>query len=1458
MKNIFRIFTVSLFCILILQVGYGEEFKFGQLKGTESLKSTAAGCAAPSGFRYLHVNNVRARINTGGDMWWDLPGGIGAQYFIPANGSATSLFSGSLWIGGLDINNQLKLAALRYRQVGQDYWTGPLTVDRTAAVDPETCAAYDQHYVIRRAEVEEFVNWFNSENPEEEFPGYSIPVSILDYPAHGNVAKNQSYYLAPFFDEDGDGNYDPNNGDYPYYDFDNSLCPLNYAGDPNYVPTPTMESEYYPNQQTSMDFFGGLLVDQVLKGDETFWWIFNDKGNFHTETNGAAIGMEVRAQAFGFATNDEINNMTFYSYEIINRSTYELTNTYFSPWVDTDLGYAWDDFVGCDVDRGLGYCYNGVAVDGGGEPEAYGDQPPAIGVDFFQGPYLDADGYDNPSFRGDGLLGPSFEGDCSIVSFDSTVVNLSYGADDEFEDQFLVLASAINGVNFGNGIKDDERFGMRRFVYHNNSGGVQGDPQIAAEYYNYLRGFWRDNSRMLYGGNAHLTSGALGPVCDFMFPGDSDPCNWGTNGQFPNGGFNQNGLYWTEEIVGNNPDDRRFMQSAGPFTLKPGAVNYITVGIPWARAIAGGPWASVELLRVVDDKCQALFDNCFKVINGPDAPDLSFQELDQEMIIYISNSKNSNNYQENYQELDPRIKALTPDSLVGTPQAYDPYYRFEGYQIYQLRDAEVSISESKYDPDKVRLVAQYDIKNGVGKLVNFYYDQAIEANVPVVEVNGADNGIAHAFRITEDQFATGDRRLVNHKQYYYSVLAYAYNNYKTYDQTLPTALDGQKEPYLAGRKNIMVYTAIPHKPINGTILNSSFGTGPQVTRIEGQGNGGMIVDFSEETIDKILSKPPAIGEDDTLGSPDYPIAYEAEYEYGMGPVNIKVIDPLNVKEGTFILKVDTLFDMTLNNVTGQEINGDSVVTTTGLWTLIDKNTGDVYESDKTLDVQYEQIFPELGISVQVNQVFDPGPFAIGTTISDDPKVVFNIFSENNGFLDSETIYADSSRRWLSGIEDIDVPESPQNWIRSGDYQDQQNQLYNDYNMPSNPLDPNEYYEKIEGGTWAPHVLCAANHQNENGPVYSFGNKAAREEKDIRNISSVDIVITPDKSKWTRSAVIEMSHDPILAEGNAERFTLRRSPSLDKDGNPAQIGDSIPSDNINDPDFISPYGMSWFPGYAINLETGERLNIIFGEDSWLVGENGRDMLFNPTPNLYEIPSGTPLFGGKHYVYIMAHTIVDKPQQDLRINFPAYDGCKELIKWIEYDTIPQIQGVYRTFAYQSTMYVGMPLSVEGEDWLTNEVTIKIRIAKPYKRHFSTVLDSLPPEATENNSYPLYEFTTDGIATTYNDPVEAEEDLDLIKVVPNPYYAYSDYENAPLDNRVRITYLPEKCTVTIYNVNGTLIRQFTKDDPITYLDWDLKNHAGIPIAGGIYIIHVKSDAGEKIVKWFGSLRIEDFNQF
>jgi hypothetical protein len=175
--------------------------------------------------------------------------------------------------------------------------------------------------------------------------------------------------------------------------------------------------------------------------------------------------------------------------------------------------------------------------------------------------------------------------------------------------------------------------------------------------------------------------------------------------------------------------------------------------------------------------------------------------------------------------------------------------------------------------------------------------------------------------------------------------------------------------------------------------------------------------------------------------------------------------------------------------------------------------------------------------------------------------------------------------------------------------------------------------------------------------------------------------------------------------------------------------------------------------------------------------------------------------------------------------------------------------------------MPMAIDGKEWLNNDVRIRIRIAKPYERYYSAPMDSAAVANSQNRQYPMYQFETESVAVEDYNAEKAENDLDLIKVVPNPYYAYAGgpgYENNALDTRVKITNLPRQCTISIYNVSGTLIRQITKDEEKTSVDWDLKNFAGVPIAGGVYIIHVKSKDGEKIIKWFGGQRIPDLNVF
>lgn len=1333
-----------LFLVALLLTGLNESFghagkKPGDAKGVD--KTLVADCIPSSAFAYLDINNVRARINTGGDMWWDLQGD--AQYYIPKSTYITSLFSGAIWIGGLDDAGNLKVAAQQYRGEGVDFFTGPVSIDGSATTDASTCDEWDKIFVLYRAQVEDFRTAFSI---DPTLSGYIVPDFIKNYPAHGDLSKGQSYYLAPFYDMDHDGFYDYKKGDYPYYDFENALCPNNQPwGMPA---TPTMEGN-------------GVLADQVLRGDQTLWWIFNDKGNIHGDSKGEAIGLEIRAQAYAYATYDELNNATFYAYEIINRSSSRLNEVWFGQYVDVDLGDAWDDYVGSDVERGLGYCYNGKDPDGNGGLYDYGAQPPAVGVDFYQGPYMDADGIDNPKYDiGGNQL-------CDV---------------------------SINGQNFGDGIIDNERFGMGKFIYFNCGGGFEpmGCPTIATQYYNFLQAIWGDDQHMTYWGNAHPMAGGVGPNCSFMFPGNSDPCNYGTNGIDPSSFYP--GESWTEPQAGNAPYNRRFTQSTGPFTLEPGEVNYITVGIPWARATSGGPMASVELLKLVDDKFQALFDHCFEILEGPDAPDLSIQELDRELILYISNRKGlSNNYSttpEDFVEVDHSI--VYPDTMPLGSRG-DSAYRFEGYQIFQLKDANVTMAEIK-DPDKARLVAQCDRKNGVSKLVNYYFDHELGAAVPVEEVNGADAGIVHSFRIFEDMFATSDKRLVNFKHYYYLAISYAYNSYAPYNQMDPLALTGQKLPYLAGCKSstgvITSQAGIPHIPspeAGGTITHAEYGVIPMITRLEGQGNGGVVADLTQETIDQIHA--------------NY-WAGNLEYKYNKGPVNIKVADPLNLVAADYILR----FDPPTNGAIDQ-CN----------WTLSDPANGRSWTSEATIKAGYEQLLMDIGLSIQVNQPVVPG---------------FNL-PTNNGFLEATIDFADSTKQWLSGVPDFDS-YAPFNWIRGGQYDDVANAEFSDFDpgTAASPkwLDPTEVYEKVLSGTWAPYALAS---YSENGPAFKLLTIYSSRAAIMGNLASIDLYITADQSKWSRCPVFEMCENTTLAEGGVTKLDLR----------------SESTDGVQ--------GMGWFPGYAINIETGERLNIAFGEDTWLQSENGGDMKWNPTQGMIS-EMGEVLLGGKHWVYIFGHNRDSITPTYGRIDCPAYDGGAWIKEAMEKTTYHDRQ---KQFVFKDVMWVGAPVTTFTGAWdptnIPCDVKIRLRVSKPYKRFYST--KACGPVSPTNNNYPLYGFSTKDMSVVTQSQMAAVGSLQLINVVPNPYFAYSGYEATQNETKVKITNLPQQCVISIYAINGTLIRQFNKNDGLTYLDWDLRSQEDIPISGGMYLIYVKAEGiGERVVTFFGSMRPSGTDSF
>ena len=455
----------------------------------------------------------------------------------------------------------------------------------------------------------------------------------------------------------------------------------------------------------------------------------------------------------------------------------------------------------------------------------------------------------------------------------------------------------------------------------------------------------------------------------------------------------------------NPVGDRRFVQAAGPFELRPGALNNITFGVVYGRANSGDPFESVDVVRRADDKAQALFDNCFRILNGPDSPEMVIQELDKELILHLNKTIDV----EAYEEVDPIIAAL--DTCDPIP-CWDDKYRFQGYQLYQVADGSVDPSELQ-DVDRARLIAQCDVKDGVTQLVNFDFDDAIQAAVPTEMVNGADEGIRHSFQVTNDAFAQGDVRLINHKKYYFMVLAYGYNNYKTYDPSNPAGLDGQQKPYKAGRKSvnggsITAYVGIPHIPVpelGGTVQMVEYGSGPKLTRVEGRGNGRNMLELTAESEQQIVEQY---------------TPQQVTYENGFGPVDVKVIDPLNVKGGDYGLKVIGY---------GASMGMSALDTATWVLTRTKDGVTDTITSDMSIAVGNEQLIPEWGISVNIEQYH---PENVGS----------NTFRPD--LLTSGIEFADSSKIWLTGLQDADG-SVPQNWVRSGTAtEDADSDLYPDF------------------------------------------------------------------------------------------------------------------------------------------------------------------------------------------------------------------------------------------------------------------------------------------------------------------------------------------------------------------------------------------------------------------------------
>lgn len=1281
------------------------------------------------------INNVRARLNSAGDVWWD---GSDGRYVVPkvppGVPEVSSIFAGAVWLGGKTPAGEFKVATQTFgRSSGSfDFWSGPLVPDGPdrGTTSRDTCAAWDKFFVVTGDEIRLHIAQYKENlSKGTEYREDDIPAGVKGWPGKRNpfFSEIQGFDLpdteqglAGFWDENIDGYYNPLDGDYPIIEIRGCVTPQ------------------FP--------------------DEMIFWIYNDAGNTHEESDGLPIRMEVQVQAFAYKTSDEINNMTFQRYKLINRAVESIDSTYFAMWVDPDLGCYTDDYVGCDISRSLAFVYNEDAADGTTGTicdqgvRTYGTNIPLLGVDYFRGP-LDENG---------------------------------------------------------------KEIGMSSFTYYNN-GGVDPtplppttDPQTVQEYYYYLSGRWRDGSSFTFGDDGYND----GAPIKYAFP---DPPN------DPNG--------WSMCSQGLPVGDRRTVQASGPFRLDPGAVNELIVGVVWMPT-AVYPCPDITALLDADDIAQNLFDNCFRLTRGPDAPDVDWVELDKEIIAVFSNDTlTSNNAFEAYAEPVLRLPEGEPDSL----------YRFEGYRLFQLSGPDVTLAERE-DPAKVREIYTVDLRNGVAKVFNWAKLEpgiGTPTNTPIyipeLQVTGINSGIRHTFKITEDQFAQGDRRLINHKKYYFAAVAYAYNNYQLFD---PVQETGQREPYLEGDRNVgdgenAFYTVIP-RPILDRKLQSVYGEGVEITRLDGIGTGGNFLDFTDGTRTAL---------EEHFRTSTSPFKGELDYQEGRGPVQVQVFNPLEVVNGEFEL---AFFDQKMT---------DTKLEDTARWVLRNLSTpslAPVY-SERTIDELNEQVIARYGFSVTVGQPDETGVDRFGT----------------NGARGYEEVYkGQAQRRWFAPIANKTNLGTGLFFLDNTMYAfaptETGEKFYED--------DPMQQLTNMTTGI-VPFYLCDWETKSEEDPPYitpawtegNGGHSGVRARLNLADLNNVDIVFTSDKSLWSRCVIVETSNiywreGGFISQGGSLHFDLRNTPSVTKEA------DAATGRPKTDPD--GSIGFGYFPGYAVDVESGQRLNIFFGENSTYDGSlipaanNGADMMFNPSDLVFATPTddGSVPFlfnynyvtGGHHFIYVTK---------------VPYDGCEVFKNFLR----PGAPAGGKVQVLKEITWSGLITAAPGQQMLSyadglipTDLTVKIRVDNPYKVEAKPLI---PPGfdrtgSGENGFHPLYRFKVEGKEAAALTTPEVATALDEINVVPNPYYGFSDYENSSTETLVKITNLPAKCVVTVFSLDGKFIRQYTRDeraaDPKGYgiegkqiipdLEWDLKNKSGIPVASGVYLIHVKSDEGERTIKWFG----------
>jgi hypothetical protein len=327
---------------------------------------------------------------------------------------------------------------------------------------------------------------------------------------------------------------------------------------------------------------------------------------------------------------------------------------------------------------------------------------------------------------------------------------------------------------------------MTAFYYFANGDANVTDPTIgskagATQFYNFFQG------KVGLTGN-YFVDPTTGLNTTFVLTGDP-----------------QKHTGWVDGMVLSS-GDRRIGLASGPFTMAVGDTQEIVVSEIAAGAITGvDRLSAIGLLKFYDEQAQSAYDNNFDLPTAPPAPFVKVTSLDKEIILNWDNSVTAVAATENFSKKG---------------------HVFQGYNVYQLPTSSSDKSEGK-------LIATYDIVDGIGKIEDKYFDSKTGVVATGVQQFGNDNGVKRYIDLTADEI-NGGTPLINGIRYYFAVTSYSYSATASVVNNLETPLD--------------IITVVPHANNPGVSLYTATGTKiTNVTHATGTGDATVFYVVTDPT-----------------------------------------------------------------------------------------------------------------------------------------------------------------------------------------------------------------------------------------------------------------------------------------------------------------------------------------------------------------------------------------------------------------------------------------------------------------------------------------------------------------------------------------------------------------------------------------------------------------------------------